>query len=292
MSNIRLPNSLQNARVDTFTRTEGGETVHMQAFVRVDPSNGRALSVGELITTTNVSANNTDLFSIESGSYTYVTVQLTGTWVGTVSFQASNDGTNWVSCSALNSVVATYVTTATANALFYIPVGSRYVRARTTAYTSGTIVASAFGATDVAPIAPQTYSSVTLAASTALVGDFGMGARATTTNASLRQKVMSEASTNATSVKASAGRVYGYLFSNTTASYKYVKLFNKASAPTVGTDVPVETIAIPPNNTASLFNEIGVFYSLGIAYSITGAAADADATAVAANDVIGSLVYA
>lgn len=308
MSNIQLPATLQNAKVDTFTRSSGGDTLHMQSFVSVDPNDGHALASGLDITTAAVSAANSDLFSVATGTSTYFSVQLTGTWVGTVTFQASNDNSTWYSTAAISVGSGAYVNTATAVGMYYIPATGKYIRARVTAYTSGSVTASAFSCTDVAPFVPATIAATqsgtwniatvttvtgaTLAAGTNLAADVAMGVRATTTNSSSRLKVISAATTNATSVKATAGRVYGYQFSNTTAAYKYVKLHNLATAPTVGTTAVIETIAIPPNNSVTLMNPFGVYYSAGIALSITGAAGDTDTTAVAANDVIGALIYA
>lgn len=45
MSNIPLPNSA--GIVDTFTRTEGADTVHMQAVVPVDPTSGEPLDLAK-----------------------------------------------------------------------------------------------------------------------------------------------------------------------------------------------------------------------------------------------------
>lgn len=60
---------------------------------------------------------------------------------------------------------------------------------------------------------------------------------------------ISAATTNATSVKTSAGVINSIILSNNGATGRYFKLYNKASAPTVGTDTPVHTIFIPPTNT-------------------------------------------
>lgn len=89
-------------------------------------------------------------------------------------------------------------------------------------------------------------------------------------------------STNATSVKASAGDLFKIRLS--AAAAVFLKLYNKASAPTVGTDTPVMTIALTVGMNEINFDE-GHYFSTGIAYALTGAAADADTTAVAANDV-------
>lgn len=105
-------------------------------------------------------------------------------------------------------------------------------------------------------------------------------------------RVASAATTNATSVKATPGRVYGIALANTSAAAKFVKLYNKASAPTVGTDTPVHTIALAAGQRVDLSWPVGMPFSTGIAYAITGAVADSDTTAVAANDVHGGLLYA
>ncbi|MFZ3184245.1 MAG: hypothetical protein WA173_08880 [Pseudomonas sp.] len=96
----------------------------------------------------------------------------------------------------------------------------------------------------------------------------------------------SAATTNAASVKASAGTLAGLNASNIGAAVAYLKLYNKASAPAVGTDVPVLTIPIPAGNVVSLdFGTLGRVFTTGIALAITNLAADSDATAVAAAQV-------
>lgn len=55
----------------------------------------------------------------------------------------------------------------------------------------------------------------------------------------------SAATTNATSVKATAGNIYTITLSNNGAAAAYFKLYNKATAPTVGTDTPLDVITIP-----------------------------------------------
>jgi len=106
-----------------------------------------------------------------------------------------------------------------------------------------------------------------------------------------RQRVHSAATTNATSVKASAGTIGGIYVTNTNAAVRYLKLYNKASAPTVGTDVPVWTIAIPANSERDIPIPGGMAFSTGIAFAITTGAADTDATAVAANEITGAIAY-
>ena len=105
-------------------------------------------------------------------------------------------------------------------------------------------------------------------------------------------KVLTTASTNATVVKASAGRVLGWHLTNTSAAIRVVRLNNLAVAPTVGTTVPAYVIAIPAGQTVQATFPFGINHTTGICYSVTGAISDLDATATAANDVVGALYYA
>ena len=113
---------------------------------------------------------------------------------------------------------------------------------------------------------------------------------ATSGGASLA-KVLSAASTNATSTKASAGQLYSYNFFNANAAIRYVHFYNKVSAPTVGTDVPVFTVGIPIGGSVAWHDLNGTPFALGIAFSITTGAGDTDTVAVGANDVTGFFTY-
>jgi hypothetical protein len=111
------------------------------------------------------------------------------------------------------------------------------------------------------------------------------------------QKYVLAATTNAQSVKASAGQVYSLQAFNNGSTPIYVKLYNKASAPTVGTDVPVKVIQVPANATAANGSGVvvtlgpGVAFGTGIALAVTGGITDADATATAANQGVVNLDY-
>jgi hypothetical protein len=92
------------------------------------------------------------------------------------------------------------------------------------------------------------------------------------------------ATTNGTSVKATAGVVKRVIGTSKAATDRFLKFYDKASAPTVGTDVPIMTILLPPMTAFVL--DIDDHFQLGIAYAITGLAADADTTACAAGDIV------
>lgn len=87
------------------------------------------------------------------------------------------------------------------------------------------------------------------------------------------------ASTNAAVVKASAGNLLEVSVSNVTATAIYVKLYNKATAPTVGTDVPILTIPAAANSVVAVpLGPVGKRFSTGIAIAATGVITAADAT--------------
>lgn len=96
---------------------------------------------------------------------------------------------------------------------------------------------------------------------------------------------ISAATTNATSVKASAGTVNHIVVNNVNAAVRYFKLYNKASAPTVGTDTPVLTLAIPAGSVQSIvLGTRGLRLGTGIAYALTTGITVADTGAVAVSE--------
>ena len=100
------------------------------------------------------------------------------------------------------------------------------------------------------------------------IGQTGTAYSATTTVA-----------TNAASIKASVGNLFELTLSNTSASAAYVKLYNKSSAPTVGTDVPVMTIPVARLSAfVQNFGVIGKRFTSGIAIAVTGGIEATDTT--------------
>lgn len=103
--------------------------------------------------------------------------------------------------------------------------------------------------------------------------------------------VNSAASTNGALILTGTSSLHAFYATNTGASAAYVKLYNKATAPTVGTDVPEMIIPVPaavsgvPGVASLPMGFLGFRFALGLGIAITGAAADTDTTAVAAGQV-------
>ena len=262
-----------------------------------------ALSSGRLPTVTTpaavaaVTGNITAVagtLAADVASASNVTMYVTGTFAGhNCTFEASIDGgTTWFGVQAVrtnaNTIEATTGVLGAAPAYAWkLSVNSfTNVRVRATAHTSGTAawrIQPSSMATEPGPAVPVhgvtqsgTWNIGTVTTVTA--------AAATTTPANgTSYNAVSAASTNATSVKASAGNLFEITASNVTATATFVKLYNKASAPTVGTDVPVLTISVPANTTVAMqFGSQGKRFAIGIALAVTAAAAATDTAAAVA----------
>jgi len=94
------------------------------------------------------------------------------------------------------------------------------------------------------------------------------------------------------SVKGSAGTLYDGLVQNLHASSdRFVKLYDKASAPSVGTDTPKSTYRVKAGESLRLPCGPGKAFALGIGIAATTALADADTGAPGANEVVVNLAY-
>jgi hypothetical protein len=92
-----------------------------------------------------------------------------------------------------------------------------------------------------------------------------------TASGATSSRVVSAATTNATSLKASAGNLVNIDLFNVAAYDVFVKFYNKASAPTVGTDTPVWTIPIKAAQGFSRTFPLGKSFATGIvAGDVTG----------------------
>lgn len=102
----------------------------------------------------------------------------------------------------------------------------------------------------------------------------------------------SAATTNAAVVKASAGTLYGIVLSNPTATGTFVKFYNKTTAPTVGTDVPVVTIPVAAGAcVVHEYGAVGLRFGTGIAIAATaGALATDTAVTVAGVQILGAYI--
>lgn len=92
---------------------------------------------------------------------------------------------------------------------------------------------------------------------------------------------VSAATTNSQLIKSTIAYLTELTVSNVTAATIYLKLYNKTTAPTVGTDVPVLTVPIAAGAFLGLtFPVTGKRFPSGLGLAVTAAAAATDTTAV------------
>ena len=114
--------------------------------------------------------------------------------------------------------------------------------------------------------------------------------------------LVTAATTNLTVVKNGPG-VIGSMYLNcvnTGAAAPYLKIFDKSTAPILGTDTPKLTISILSNGGYSAYNVLGgstyqvppagLRFLNGISYAVTNAPADTDTTATVAGCIV-DIVY-
>lgn len=212
-----------------------------------------------------------NVMALCSGTFSTVNCTFEG------SLEASGD-TNWFGIQAVRTNANT-IETATGN-LSAQPVygwemsvnALKRVRVRATARTSGTqswrFVQGTY-ATEPIPAA-QVSATQPVSGTVTITNPTG-----TTYN------VVTAASTNSAVVKASAGTLYEITISNPTATAAYVKLYNKTTAPVVGTDVPVMTISVPATSATTMpvsliFGQVGKRFATGIGIACTAAAVATD----------------
>jgi len=101
---------------------------------------------------------------------------------------------------------------------------------------------------------------------------------------------VSAASNNSTLILGGPALLQNIMIVNTTATQYFLKLYNKATPPTCGTDTPALRLPIPPNSVGGGVVALGtgdMKFPLGIGFCLTGAFADNDntnaATGVALN---------
>jgi hypothetical protein len=100
------------------------------------------------------------------------------------------------------------------------------------------------------------------------------------------------ASALATSVKASAGMLYGYTVCNSGAAAAYFRIFNLGTVPTPGSSTPSDREIVPAAQCTRFATDVGVTFSAGIGFDATaGSLADSDATAITAANTVAAVIY-
>jgi len=91
-------------------------------------------------------------------------------------------------------------------------------------------------------------------------------------------------------IKAYAGGIFDLTVSNANATARYLKVYDKATAPTAS-DTPIRTYYLPPASLTPIPVSDGIKFVNGISIRASTLVADNDNTAPTANDVIVNIGY-
>ena len=254
-----------------------------------------AATVGNVTSATSTVVVNTERFS-------NLMIHCAGTFAGAnCTFEGSLNSTNgtdgnWFAVQAIRSNANTIETTtgvlgaAPAYAWELSVNAMKWFRIRATAWTSGTQTWTMIPGTYATEPIPGAQISGTQPVSGTVTATVTGGTVLPVTPTTLFTN--SAATTNATLVKNTAGTLWSIAVSNTNAAARFLKLFNLTTAPTVGTSVPVFTVAIPSGGTVLVNGgSNGIRFATGISLAITGAAGDLDTTVIGAGDVKVATTY-
>lgn len=192
---------------------------------------------------------------------------VTGTFAGAnATFEGSIDGTNWF--LLLGSRTSTLTSESVTGVLAAAPTygwkfnvaGLTSFRVRLTAITTGPQVwkvGLSADAIEPAPVIPTHAVTIT-------------GSATTTPVTPTAYSLVTTASTNSALIVGVAASLFELSISNPTATAASVKLYNKATAPTVGTDIPVLTVTIAAGATQVLnFGFTGKRFATGLGIAVT-----------------------
>jgi hypothetical protein len=250
--------------------------------------------------------------------YDTAVLQITGTFVANVNFEVTADGSTWTGIEGIqpNENLSGGAVTGSSDADWVFAVaGFTSIRARISSYVSGSVTVIGFAEMGGAPavVLARTADGLGLGIGSTsgalnVQAQFsGSNADTNTGNAganTLRVAIAKDSgkstkhfvsanSNNATSLKASAGTVFGVQVFNNSANIAYLKFYNKASAPSPASDTPYKVIGIPANTSGAgsnvTFGPDGLPFSTGIAYALVGGIGDTDNTSVAANAYLGEI---
>ncbi|WP_343698836.1 hypothetical protein [Caulobacter sp.] len=252
-----------------------------EAAFLIDPETGAPVVYSTVVAGTPGGAVADILFDVDLSAAQSAVVQLFGTFAGTTQFEQTLDGVSWFSVIglAVGSKAAGVVASTGVGAWCFPAIGKR-MRARVSAFTSGSIQSN---------VCLSNVPAAALENGSTLSANITVDAQANAGGLSVA-KVRTLATTNLTLVGTGARRCYGWRLFNNAAAPRYLKFYNKATAP-VASDVPIFTLVLAPGVVSDFESTHGISLSAGLGYAITGGLADNDTTATAVDDVVGMIIW-
>lgn len=279
------------------------------------------------LTGTAAALNADAVASTDVRGFSRFSVQISGTWTGTIQIQGCNDNANWVGYSnvwAINNNGSANGSI-TANGVYSGVIAARYLRVRMVNYTSGTATVtldltntpgdpnvsissgSAMSASVSSPNAPNdgaTVSTSQVQVSPSLYNgttmdrqrSFGTQGAAGVTPVAGTSGGWSVFNgygmiANVMTVKSSPGQVGGWYIHNPGTATNYVQVFNTTSGVTLGTTQPTYIIAVPAGAAANLELTCGIAHSTGIQAACTSTATGNVSPTGASSNMVVTIFY-
>jgi hypothetical protein len=263
------------------------------------------------------------------GEYKWVSLQLSGTFVADVQFQGSNDNGTFYNVIVQDPGLLSepYRTLITGPGLVKIPVLYKYLRARVTSYTSGTVEGIAFGykeSNDTGQISATgaitgsvsvtnipaiqtvdgTITVSNIPATQVVSGSVSVSNLPATQPVSGEVTIVGNTSlspfyaigatgTNETAVSASPSVLRSIVFTNLAATPRHLKLYDTASTPVAGAGTPVIVCSMAAAGTLAFPLPVEGFpFANGIGFTmVLGAANNSTSPATTQPDFTVSMIY-
>ena len=267
------------------------------------------------LTTSPVTQIDNDVIdAVDVSAYKWVSLQLVGTFEATIKFQGSNDNGTFYDVIVQNPSLLSepYVTTMTGVGLVKIPVLYKYLRARVTAYTSGTVegIALAYKESNDSGQISSTGTIDGAVSITNLPATQTVDGSVAITNFPASQAVSGGVSivgasslspfyaigitgTNETGVSSAPSILRSVVFTNLAATPRHLKLYDIATTPVAGAGTPVIVCSLAAAGTLAFPLPVEGFpFSNGIGFTmVLGADNGSTTPATTSPDFTVSMIY-
>jgi hypothetical protein len=205
---------------------------------------------------------------------------------GQASYNMCWDGTTWDRCASSTVSEGTHDSAAPASPIGLFLMGKASNTAPTAVSTG-----------DAVALRAATTGELVVKAEQSGVWDMSAGAYARDFGGCWPWQMVSDASTNATTVKSSPGQIYTLTVSNTNTADRWLKFYQMATPPTVGTSVPDQTYLVKGTGSGGGWPPIvvtftpGLQFNNGISLAMMVGGGVTEGGAIAAGDLVLSLCY-
>ena len=239
--------------------------------------------------------NNDIIASFDVSAYKFISLQLTGTWAATVSFQGSNDNGTFdeIVSQDMGEQTSPYVESTTTNGIYKVPTAFNFLRVRVTAYTSGTVEGIALAYKEDSNTGQiSATGAVSLNAGANQIGSVIIDPNPIAMETDLYVGQAGVVDVNSRNIKNVPTTLRSMTFTNTAATPRYLKIYDTAIAPVAGVGTPVLILALAsPGTLAFPLPSEGFVFANGIGMTMTLGPDNANVTPTATVDFSMVSVY-